>query len=147
MDAPVMWVLRVSEPCKGNSKSVENLWGKEVRYNWVYEKRNRRRNGRMGEVGGGNEEERGKAQSQGCGIRGKSVHHRSQKGDLKWFCISPFDFLNRCECPTAESESSVHVHSGGRGRLHELQFLKHIKPLAVVKAGCWRRPDPTNKIT
>lgn len=54
-----------------------------MRYNWVYEKRNRRRNERVGEVGGGKEEEKGKAQSQGWGIRGKSVHHRSQKGDLK----------------------------------------------------------------
>ena len=36
-----------------------------MRYNWVYEKRNRRRNERVGEVGGGKEEEKGKAQSQG----------------------------------------------------------------------------------
>lgn len=100
-----------------------------------------------GRRGGGKEEEKGKAQSQGWGIREKSVHCSSQKGDLKWFCLSFFDFLNRCECPTAESESSVYVHSGGRGRLHELQFLKHVKPLAVVQAGCQRRPNPTNKIT
>ena len=57
--------MRASGPCTGDSKGVENLCEKEVRYNWVYEKRDRRMGGR--EKGRGEGRRKGKSTDPGLG--------------------------------------------------------------------------------